>query len=53
MDGLLLRATTVGEGLLVSAPADDVDELRIGATAETGELTRGAISVDTISTSVV
>lgn len=48
-----MRATTVGESLLVSDPADDVDELRIGATVETGGLTRGAISVDTISTSVV
>jgi len=53
VDGLLLRATTVGDSLLFSAPADGVDELRIGATAETGGLTRGAISVGAISTSVV
>ena len=53
VDGLLLRATTVGDSLLVSAPADDVDELRIGATVETGGLTGSAISVGAISTSVV
>jgi len=53
VEGLLLRATTVGDSLLVRVPTDGIDELKFGETAETGGLTRGEIDVGAISTSVV
>jgi len=53
VEGLLLRGTTAEDILLVRAPTDGVDVLKIGATAEMGGFMRGAIDVGTISTSVV
>lgn len=53
VEGLLLRGATAEDSLLVRAPTDCVDELKIGATAEIGGLTWDAMDVGAISTSVV
>ena len=49
----LLRVTDVVDGLLLRAAADGDDELKIGATDETGRLMWDEIDVGAISMSVV